>query len=72
MSRKGNHTMHDQRKDKKPAGDSNKHLLAALRQVYSDRGAERDVFGRRTALPSEVAQVLGHDPHAGSDGEDQA
>jgi hypothetical protein len=59
-----------QHKDQKPAGDSNKHLRAALRQVYGDRGTERDVFGRRIALPSEVAQVLGHDPHAGSDGED--
>ena len=33
-------------------------LLQSLDRMYGERGIQRDAFGRRTALPSEVARVL--------------
>jgi hypothetical protein len=33
-------------------------LLQSLGRMYRGRGIQRDAFGRRTALPSEVARVL--------------
>lgn len=33
-------------------------LLAMLNRVYARRGIQRDVFGRRPALPSEISHAL--------------
>lgn len=35
--------------------DTNPRLLAELQKLYRGKGVKRDVFGRRVALPSEVA-----------------
>ena len=33
-------------------------LLEELRKLYGETAVQRDVFGRRTALPSEIARTL--------------
>lgn len=35
--------------------DANPRLLAELQKLYGGKGVKRDVFGRRVALPGEVA-----------------
>lgn len=40
---------------KKPV---NQEILAKLASVYRSSNIQRDVFGRRAALPSEVARML--------------
>jgi hypothetical protein len=39
-------------------GPSNRDFLAALGEVYRGRRVQRDAFGRRMALPSEIARAL--------------
>ncbi len=51
--------------------DSTQNFLSALRNAYGKRGNERDVFGRRNALPSEVAHVLGCSSRATPESEEQ-
>lgn len=38
-------------------------LLTRLQRLYSKRRVQYDHFGRRTALPSEVARVLAQNAH---------
>jgi hypothetical protein len=33
-------------------------LLPQLRRIYGHGGKARDIFGRRPALPSEIAEVI--------------
>ena len=39
-------------------GSANQDFLAALSRVYGSSGIRRDAFGRRIALPSEIARAL--------------
>ena len=39
-------------------GPANRDLLATLRKVYGGGHLQRDTFGRRMALPCEVARAL--------------
>lgn len=63
--------MQNHRKDGPHANGATQGILAALRSVYGEQGRERDAFGRRTALPSEVADVLGRTRRATSESEEQ-
>jgi hypothetical protein len=38
-------------------------LIAELQKLYSGKGIRRDVFGRRAALPSEVAAWVADTRH---------
>ena len=40
------------------SGSANQDFLAALGRVYGSSGIRRDAFGRRIALPSEIARAL--------------
>jgi hypothetical protein len=42
-------------------GSASQDFLAALGRVYGSSGIRRDAFGRRIALPSEVARTLAQD-----------
>jgi len=39
-------------------GSANQDFLAALGRVHGSSGVRRDAFGRRIALPSEIARAL--------------
>ena len=39
-------------------GSANQDFLAALGRVHGSSGVRRDPFGRRIALPSEIARAL--------------
>ena len=39
-------------------GSANQDFLAALGRVHGSSGIRRDAFGRRIALPSEIARAL--------------
>ena len=41
-----------------PGATPTEALLEELRKLYGENSAQRDVFGRRTALPSEIAKAL--------------
>ena len=41
-----------------PATTPNEALLEELRKLYGESAVQRDVFGRRNALPSEIARTL--------------
>jgi hypothetical protein len=41
-----------------PGATPTEALLEELRKLYGESGVQRDVFGRRTALPSEIARTL--------------
>jgi hypothetical protein len=41
-----------------PANTPTEALLEELRKLYGDGGVQRDVFGRRIALPSEIARTI--------------
>ena len=41
-----------------PGATPTEALLEELRKLYGESGAQRDVFGRRIALPSEIARAL--------------
>ena len=41
-----------------PATMPTEALLEELRKLYGDGAMQRDVFGRRNALPSEIARTL--------------
>ena len=44
-------------------GSTNQDFLGVLGRVYGSSGNRRDAFGRRIALPSEIARALAQ--HAG-------
>jgi hypothetical protein len=41
-----------------PGATPTEALLEELRKLYGESGVQRDVFGRRIALPSEIARTL--------------
>ncbi len=41
-----------------PATTPTEALLEELRKLYGESAMQRDVFGRRNALPSEIARTL--------------
>ena len=41
-----------------PGATPTEALLEELRKLYGEQSAQRDVFGRRSALPSEIARAL--------------
>lgn len=41
-----------------PAITPTEALLEELRKLYGESAVQRDVFGRRNALPSEIARTL--------------
>jgi hypothetical protein len=41
-----------------PAATPTEVLLEELRRLYGESAVQRDVFGRRSALPSEIARTL--------------
>jgi hypothetical protein len=41
-----------------PAVAPTEALLDELRKLYGEQGVQRDAFGRRVALPSEIARTL--------------
>jgi len=41
-----------------PGATPNEALLEELRKLYGESSAQRDAFGRRMALPSEIAKAL--------------
>lgn len=41
-----------------PATTPTEALLEELRKLYGESAVQRDVFGRRNALPSEIAHTL--------------
>ena len=47
-----------------PTSATTRSLLTSLRRVYNASNASRDVFGRRTALLSEIARALAQGRHA--------
>lgn len=44
--------------DAAQSGQANQSLVAALRRIYGKNPIQCDVFGRKMALPSEIAQAL--------------
>jgi hypothetical protein len=41
-----------------PGATPTEALLEELRKLYGESGVQRDAFGRRNALPSEIARAL--------------
>ncbi|MGE5602054.1 MAG: hypothetical protein ACM30E_03325 [Nitrososphaerales archaeon] len=41
-----------------PVATPTEALLEELRRLYGETAVQRDVFGRRSALPSEIARTL--------------
>jgi hypothetical protein len=41
-----------------PATTQNEALLEELRKLYGESAVQRDAFGRRIALPSEIARTI--------------
>jgi hypothetical protein len=42
----------------RPSGPPDRQLLTSLERLYGQRTVKTDIFGRRIALPSEVAACL--------------